>query len=331
MDARNAGASRAAEMQDREIVITRAFDAPRELVFKAWTDPQHLAHWWGPDGFTTRIQEMDVRPGGAWNLIMRGPDGTDYPNHSIFTEVVKNERLAYSHGGGKEGGTPADFHATVTFEKDGEKTRVTLRMLFKSAALRNQIATEYGAIEGGKQTFARLAEHLRKMDSAAATASGEFAITRVFDAPRDLVFNALTDPERLSQWWGPKGFTWVSCKMDLRPGGVFHYCMRSPEGHEMWGKFVYREIVAPERIVFVNSFSDKDARITGHPMSPTWPAEVLNTLTLTEHEGKTTVHLRGGPIDATEEERNTFEAGFESMQKGFGGTFDQLAEYLAKA
>jgi uncharacterized protein YndB with AHSA1/START domain len=166
---------------------------------------------------------------------------------------------------------------------------------------------------------------------ATETQDREIVITRVFDAPRDLVFKALTDPERLKHWWGPKGFTWVSCKMDLRPGGVFHYCMRSPDGHEMWGKFAYREIVAPERIVFVNSFSDKDARIIRHPMSPTWPAEVLNTLTLTEHEGKTSVLLRGGPINATEEERKTFEAGFESMRKGFGGTFDQLAEYLAKA
>ena len=159
----------------------------------------------------------------------------------------------------------------------------------------------------------------------------ELVLTRVFDAPRELVFKAWTEPERLKQWWGPKGFTMLSLKLDLRPGGVFHYCMRAPNGGEMWGTFVYREIVAPERIVFVNSFSDADGGLTRHPLSPSWPLEVLNTLMLTEHGGKTTLKLQGGPINATEEERATFEAGHTSMQQGFGGTFDQLAAYLAEA
>jgi len=145
------------------------------------------------------------------------------------------------------------------------------------------------------------------------------------------VFKAWTDPADLKHWWGPKGFTWVSCKIDLGPGGLFHYCMRSPDGHEMWGKFVYREIVAPERLVFVNSFSDKDGGTTRHPWSPTWPREVLNTLTFTEHQGKTTVKLHGIPVNATEEECKTFEAGFESIHKGFTLTLDQLADYLGKA
>ena len=165
---------------------------------------------------------------------------------------------------------------------------------------------------------------------ATQTDAGPLVITRVFDAPRDLVWQACTDPERLKHWWGPKGFTWVSSKMDLRPGGLFHYCMRSPDGHEMWGKFAYREIAPPERLVFVNSFSDKDGNSTRHPWSPSWPLEVLNTQTFTEHDGKTTVKLQGIPVNATEKERNTFEAGFESMQKGFAGTLDQLADYLAK-
>ena len=122
----------------------------------------------------------------------------------------------------------------------------------------------------------------------------------------------------------------MNCTLDLQPDGVFLYYMRFPKGPEMWGKFVFREIVAPERIVFVNSFSDRNGGTTRHPLSSTWPLEVLNTLTLTEHAGKTTLTLRGGPVNATDEERKTFEAGFESMEKGFGGTFDQLAEYVAK-
>jgi uncharacterized protein YndB with AHSA1/START domain len=165
-----------------------------------------------------------------------------------------------------------------------------------------------------------------------ATNAGEreLVITRTFDAPRDLVFKAWTDPEHLQHWWGPKGFTFSVAKLDLRPGGMFHYSMKSPDGHEMWGRFVYREIVAPEKIVFVNSFSDEEGNVTRAPFSPTWPLEVFNTLTLSEHEGQTTLTLRGGPINATEEERRTFEAASESIKQGFSGTFDQLADYLAR-
>ena len=121
------------------------------------------------------------------------------------------------------------------------------------------------------------------------------------------------------------------CKVDLRPGGAFHYCMRSPDGREMWGKFVYREIVPPERIVFVNSFADAEGNSVRNPFNANWPLEVLNSLTLSEHDGRTTLTLRGGPLSATDLERKTFEGGRESMQRGFTGTFDQLANYLAKA
>jgi uncharacterized protein YndB with AHSA1/START domain len=153
-----------AESADREIVITRVFEAPRDLVWEAWTNPRHVVHWWGPIGFTTTIQEMDVRPGGVWRHIMHGPDGTDYPNKSVFTEVVKPERIVYSHGGGKKGSPGAHFEATWTFDAQGDnKTRLTIRMVFPSSADRDTVVKEYGAIEGGHQTLARLEEYLAKM------------------------------------------------------------------------------------------------------------------------------------------------------------------------
>ena len=142
---------------DREIVITRVFDAPRELAWQAMTDPEHVVHWWGPHGFTTTIQEMDVRPGGVWIHVMHGPDGTDYPNHSVFQEVVYPERIVFAHGGRKPGGPEADFIATWTFEAIGDKTQVTIRMVFPTAVARDIVVKEYGAIEGGKQTLERLA------------------------------------------------------------------------------------------------------------------------------------------------------------------------------
>ena len=162
----------------------------------------------------------------------------------------------------------------------------------------------------------------------------EIVLERVFDAPRDLVFKAWTESERLALWWGPKGFKMLVAKLDLRPGGVFHYCMQAPEGSamggKMWGKFVYREIVSPARLVFVNSFSDEAGGLTRHPLAPIWPLEVLNVLTFAEHQGKTTITLTGIPINVTEAEREIFKSWHKSMQQGFGGTLDQLEQYLAK-
>jgi uncharacterized protein YndB with AHSA1/START domain len=147
----------AEDISDREIITARVFDAPREFVWKAWTEPEHIAQWWGPIGFTTTIHEMDVRPGGAWRFILHGPDGVDYKNHSVFIEVAESMRLVYDHISGPK------FHATVTFDDEGGKTKITMRMLFDTAEQHRQVVEQYGAIEGAKQTFARLAEHLTRM------------------------------------------------------------------------------------------------------------------------------------------------------------------------
>ncbi|ADE12550.1 SRPBCC family protein [Sideroxydans lithotrophicus] len=147
---------------DREIVIERVFDAPRTLVWEAWTNPEHVAKWWGPNGFSTTIKKMDFRVGGAWKLTMHGPDGTDYPNSSVFREIVAPERIVFSHGGGREGGPGAHFLSTWTFEALGEKTRVTMHLLFDTPEDRDLVIREFGAYEGGKQTLARLADYLAK-------------------------------------------------------------------------------------------------------------------------------------------------------------------------
>jgi uncharacterized protein YndB with AHSA1/START domain len=164
-----------------------------------------------------------------------------------------------------------------------------------------------------------------------AVSNQDFVITRIFDAPRDLVWKAFTDPQHMKQWWGPKGFTVIASKMDLRPGGTYHYGMKAPDGSAMWGKFVYREVVPPERMVFINSFSDEAGGITRHPMAPTWPLEMLSTFTFEEAPGgKTKLTIRWSPHNATDEERKTFDAGHDSMRQGWGGTLEQLTAYLAK-
>jgi len=154
-------ASDDASTADREIVIERTVNAPRELVWRAWTEADQIAKWWGPNGFTTTIHAMDVRVGGAWRFIMHGPDGTDYPNKIVYREIVKPERLVYDHGEDNDAHS-SSFRSTVTFVAQGRKTKVTMRALFASAEAR-AATLKYGAIEGGEQTLARLDHHVATM------------------------------------------------------------------------------------------------------------------------------------------------------------------------
>ncbi len=157
-----------------------------------------------------------------------------------------------------------------------------------------------------------------------------FVISRTFSAPRELIWEAWTERQRLMRWFGPKGFTMSAASMDFRPGGMFHYCLLAPDGRSMWGKFLYREIVVPERITMVNCFSDENGGTTRHPKSPTWPLEMLSICSLVEQGGDTTVTIQWAPLNPTAEERRTFDAAHEDMKRGWSGTFDQLADYLAR-
>lgn len=158
--------------------------------------------------------------------------------------------------------------------------------------------------------------------------SNRFIITRLFDAPRMLVWQAFTEADRLMRWWGPKGFRMIHATVDLRPGGLFHYGMLAPDGSEMWGKWTFREIVAPERLVLISSFSDKDGGLSRHPMAPTWPQQMLGTTTISQQGDSTLLTNTAEAHEASAEEIATFNAGFESMKQGFSGTWDQLEAYL---
>jgi uncharacterized protein YndB with AHSA1/START domain len=162
--------------------------------------------------------------------------------------------------------------------------------------------------------------------------SADFVITRSFDAPRELVWQCFIEPERMKEWWGPKGSVIVASKMDLRVGGTYLGAMRAGDGPVMWAKFVYREIAEPERLVWVHSFSDEAGGLTRHPMSPTWPLEMLTTVTFEEvAPGKTKLTLRWAPLNATAEEQKTFDAARDGMSGGWAGTFERLEAYLQTA
>ncbi len=351
--------SAGAEMLDREIIQSRVFDAPRQLVWKAWTDPHQIVNWWGPLGFSTTTRRMEVRPGGVWRFVMHGPDGRDYQNRVTYLQVEEPKRLVYRHGGDQET-EPVNFEVTVTFEPeagDDNRTRLTMRMTFPSKAARDFVVRQYHAIEGGQQTLARLAKHLEQaqagwpganrmgLDRSGAgqrqavgtspTSAPErpFITTRVFPVRPEQMYNLWTQREHLLNWFGPKGCTLGSCTIDLRPGGTMHYRMCPQDGPDHWGKWVFREIVPSERLEFVVSFSDEAGGVARAPFNEDWPLETLSVVTFAPHAGiggGTVVTVRWTPINANEKERQAFQEGYDLMRQGWSGTFDQLAEYIGK-
>ena len=146
---------------DREIVISRVINAPRELVFEAFTEVRHLSRWWGPSGFTTTTRAFEFRVGGEWVFVMHGPDGTDYQEWIVWTELVAPERIALLHGESR--GDPNAFESVITFASDGAATRIEMRTLFPTKELRDQAVEKYHAIEGGQQTLANLNAYVAEL------------------------------------------------------------------------------------------------------------------------------------------------------------------------
>ncbi|HBZ10704.1 MAG TPA: ATPase [Bacillus bacterium] len=148
------------EVEGADLIVNRVFNAPRELVWKAWTEPEHIVNWWGPKGFSIKTSEIDIRPGGHWRFIMKGPDGVDFPNRISFHEIVKPERIVYTSSDDVED-DPGQFQTIVTLFEQDNKTVLTMRMIFPSAEIREKVVKEYGAIEGASQTLERLGEQLK--------------------------------------------------------------------------------------------------------------------------------------------------------------------------
>jgi uncharacterized protein YndB with AHSA1/START domain len=303
---------------DREIVISRTFDAPRELVFDAFTDARHASAWYGPDGFTTTTERQELRTGGEWVFTMHGPDGTDFPNWIRYREVVRPERLVYEHGG-RTPDAPVHFHVTVTFtDLGGGRTALTMRSVFPTAESRRLVVERYGAIEGGHQTLARLAAHLGPQP--AGTADPHVLITRTVTAPRALVFQAWTDALALRRWYAPAGCELTACEIDVRPGGSLRLCIRTPTGYECWCRGTYREIVAGERLVF--SLENTDAQ--GVPlaqgaggMDPEWPTRTVVTVLFADDAGGTRMTLHQSASERVAR-RTGAHPGWLSMLDGLG-------------
>jgi uncharacterized protein YndB with AHSA1/START domain len=241
---------------EREVVMTRVFDAPREVVFGAWIDPFHLAQWFGPKMFTTPVAEVDARVGGKWRVVMRAPDGTEYPGAGVYREIVKPERLVFTNDAlDKDGNKLLEGLTTVTFEEFEGKTKLTLTTRSKGlvAGTDKMLA---GMEEGWSQTLDKLhgvvengqAENRQAVVSKPT--DRELLFTRVFNAPRELVFDVWTDPKHIEHWWGPIGFRTESLAMDVRPGGEWTLVMHGPDGKDYNNTIRYIEVVRPERLVY---------------------------------------------------------------------------------
>ena len=158
--------------------------------------------------------------------------------------------------------------------------------------------------------------------------TADFVISRTFDAPRELVWKAWTEEDRLKKWFSPKGFTMFHAKNDFRIGGTFLYGLEGPQ--IIWGRWTFREIDPPSRLVVEQSFSDENGGMGRHPMAPTWPLKMRSVVTFEEKDGRTVVTVRWAPLDATDVETATFDAGRASMTQGWTGTLDHLEACLAK-
>ena len=163
-----------------------------------------------------------------------------------------------------------------------------------------------------------------------ANSAPAFVFSRTFDASREEVWNALTRPEHLKHWWGTPGSSIEITRHELKPGGMFHYRMKFPDGREMWARFIFREITAPERLVWLNGFSDEHGGLTRNPWVATFPLETRNTVTLAEQDGKTQFTITVVPFNANDEETRVFSGGIKGMKMGFGASFKVLADYLAQ-
>ncbi|MEZ4467843.1 MAG: SRPBCC domain-containing protein [bacterium] len=300
---------------DRELVLTRLVRAPRAVVWKSLTDPVHLDRWWGPAGFKNTTHAFDLRVGGQWRYTMHGPDGTDYPNLVTWKIIEPEARLVYDHGDSVE--RPRWFVTTLTLATEGDATRVTLRSLFDTPEA-CAATLEYHAVEGGFGTLRKLdafAQHLTdRVLQVTLPTDTTIHFTRLFDAPRTLVWAAITETAHLARWWGQDAAPLIECEVDFRPGGAWRFVQRDDDGTRYAFHGVYREVVPGERMVHTFIFE------------PMPEHEVVVTTELVDVEGGAT-RLIATMAHASQAARDGHVQ--SGMEAGAAESYDRLARLLA--
>jgi uncharacterized protein YndB with AHSA1/START domain len=308
-----------------EIQLTRVYDAPVSVVWDAWVDPKQAAQWWGPRGFTLTTHSKDFRVGGKWVYTMHGPDGTDYPNTTVFLEIEKHKKMVYDHGGTEN--SPPMFRVTVFFTEIDGKTKMEMSMALPTAEAAAN-TRKFIKKASGDSCWDRFAEYLGE------TRNKEhfFVINRSFGVGIETLFEMWTDPKHIKAWLPPTGFNMEYINVDIKTGGSSFYKM-SNGPMTMYGRAKYIEITRPNRIVYSQVFCDEKGNVSRHPMAPTFPETLLTTIELTE-EGpdQTRVTVKMQPHGAfSAEELAVFVKARGGMTGGWTGSFDKLEEYLVKA
>ncbi len=309
--------------QPNEIKLYRIYNAPVKMVWDAWTDPDQVAQWWGPRGFSLTTHSMDLRPGGNWIYTMHGPDGTDFPYSTKYFKVEPQSKLVYDHGSKDD--SPPMFRVTVLFSETDGKTHMDMTMTLPSpeAAIETR---KFIKAAGGDASWDRLAEYLEKGTSDKV----KFFINRSFDTSIEQMFAMWTQPEHFSRWLPPTGFDMQFIKCDIKPGGSSFYVMSGPNGMKMYGRADYLHLDKPHRVVYTQQFCDENEKVTRHPMSPTWPETMLTTVLLSaEGEQRTRVTICWEPHHANKVEIETFAAARAGMTQGWTGSLDKLETYLS--
>ncbi len=304
------------------LIITRTFDAPRDLVWKAWTDPEYYKKWWGPKYFTAPIGKLDLRVGGKYLSCMRGPDGRDYWSTGVYREIIPLEKLVMTDSFADEKGNvvpashygmagefPLELLVTITLEDAGGKTKMTLKHEGIPAGMMRELTET-----GWNESFDKLANLIvtRGTRIVAERGKQEVIVTRIYDAPKNLLFKAHTDPGLIPQWWGPERFTTTIDKMEAKPGGQWRFVQRDKSGTYAFHG-VYHEI-SPDRIVGTFEFEGMPGHVS------------LDSVTFEEIGGKT--KLVEKTVFQSVEDRDGMMK--EGMEEGVYASMDRLTDLVEK-
>jgi uncharacterized protein YndB with AHSA1/START domain len=306
------------EMPTKEIVMERVFDAPRERVFEVFTKAEHIQKWWGPKKVGIPVVEFDARVGGAIFVGERGADGAMHYFAGVVREIVPPSRVVIAFHvvdedrrrvGLRGAAIPDEWEGEIvqeaTLASDGTRTRVTIRLTGFPSEQWGEMA-KYGLAESFDRVGYAIADDMR----VESHGDREIVITRTFNAPRALVYEALTKVEHVKNWWGPRQYGPVTATADFRAGGHYRFAQGSPQGEVAFSGEVKES--SPERIVYVEEFE----AMPGHG--------ALTTVTLDERDGKTYLTLRS--VYRSREDRDAVIA--SGMEWGARLSYLQLDEVL---
>lgn len=307
-----------------ELSLSRFFAAPVSVVWDAWTDEKQVSQWWGPRGFTITTHSKDQKAGGHWHYTMHGPNGANYENRTKYFEFDKHKKMVYDHGGLNE--RKPLFRATVLFNEVPGGTRLDLTMAFASEEEAKQ-SRVFIKKAMGDSTWDRLGEYLIKQSENKEV----FVINRSFQTSIENMWEMWTNPEHFSKWLAPTGFNMKFLKKDIRPGGTSSYSMTAENNSmTMYGTVSYVKLEKPHTLIYTQQFADEKGNVARHPMAPTWPETMQNTVKFTEEgPNQTRVTVQWEVIGkATAEEMDTFIKGRTGMTQGWTGSFDKLDALL---